>query len=143
MAKKVAGFIKLQIEAGKANPAPPIGPALGQKGVNIMAFCQDFNAKTKDRAGSILPTVITVYNDKSFTFVTKSPPAATQLLKAAGLKKGSQNPLQQVGSVTFKQVRAIAENKLNDLNAYDLDAAVKIISGTARSMGILVEKQEK
>ena len=140
MAKKVVGFIKLQIPAGKANPAPPIGPALGQRGVNIMAFCKEFNAKTQKQAGSVLPTVITVFADKSFTFVTKSPPASDLLKKAAKLSKGSQTPGAAVaGSVTLDQVKEIAKTKMKDLNAYDEDAAVKIISGSARSMGIEVK----
>ena len=140
MAKKITGFIKLQIPAGKANPAPPIGPALGQRGVNIMAFCKDFNAKTQKQAGSILPTVITVYADKSFTFITKSPPASDLLKKAAKLEKGSQKPSTDVaGSVTQEQVREIAKIKLADLNAYDEEAAMKIIAGSARSMGIEIK----
>ena len=140
MAKKVVGFIKLQIPAGKANPAPPIGPALGQRGVNIMAFCKEFNAKTQKQAGSVLPTVITVFADKSFTFVTKSPPASDLLKKAAKLSKGSQTPGTAVaGSVTLDQVKEIANTKMKDLNAYDEDAAVKIILGSARSMGIEVK----
>lgn len=140
MAKKVVGFIKLQIPAGKANPAPPIGPALGQRGVNIMAFCKEFNAKTQKQAGSILPTVITVYADKSFSFITKSPPASDLLKKAAKLEKGSQTPGKNVaGSVTMAQVREIAKTKLEDLNAYDEEAAVKIIAGSARSMGLEVK----
>ena len=140
MAKKVVGFIKLQIPAGKANPAPPIGPALGQRGVNIMAFCKEFNAKTQKQAGSVLPTVITVFADKSFTFVTKSPPASDLLKKAAKLSKGSQTPGTAVaGSVTMDQVKEIANTKMKDLNAYDEDAAVKIILGSARSMGIEVK----
>jgi large subunit ribosomal protein L11 len=140
MAKKVVGFIKLQIPAGKANPAPPIGPALGQRGVNIMAFCKEFNAKTQKQAGSVLPTVITVFADKSFTFVTKSPPASDLLKKAAKVSKGSQTPSTAVaGSVTLDQVKEIAKTKMKDLNAYDEDAAVKIISGSARSMGIEVK----
>ena len=140
MAKKVVGYIKLQIPAGKANPAPPIGPALGQRGVNIMAFCKDFNGKTQKQAGSVLPTVITVYADKSFTFITKSPPASDLLKKAANLQKGSQTPGKAVaGSVTQAQVVEIAKTKMADLNAYDEDAAVKIIQGTARSMGLEVK----
>ena len=140
MAKKIEGYLKLQIPAGKANPAPPIGPALGQRGVNIMAFCKEFNAKTQKQAGSVLPTVITVFADKSFTFVTKSPPASDLLKKAAKLGKGSQTPGTAVaGSVTLDQVKEIAKTKMKDLNAYDEDAAVKIISGSARSMGIEVK----
>ena len=138
-AKKIAGYIKLQIPAGKANPAPPIGPALGQRGINIMAFCKDFNAQTQKQAGDILPTVITVYADKSFSFITKSPPASVLLLKAAGLEKGAANPTEPVGSVTMAQVEKIAQTKLQDLNAYDVKMAARIIAGTARSMGITVE----
>ncbi len=139
MAKKITGYIKLQIPAAKANPAPPIGPALGQRGVNIMAFCKDFNAKTQKQAGSILPTVITVYADKSFSFITKSPPASDLLKKAAGVPKGSQTPGPtgaKAGSVTSAQIREIAKLKLEDLNAYDESAAMKIIAGSARSMGL-------
>ena len=139
MAKKITGFIKLHIPAGKANPAPPIGPALGGKNVNIMAFCKEFNARTQKQAGDILPTVITVYSDKSFTFVTKTPPASQMLKKAAGLKKGSQTPgTQACGKVTLDQVKEIAKAKMQDLNAYDEDQAIKIISGSARSMGLEV-----
>ena len=140
MAKKIVGFIKLQIPAGKANPAPPIGPALGQRGVNIMAFCKEFNAKTQKQVGSILPTVITVFADKSFSFITKSPPASDLLKKAAKLESASQTPGKTVaGSVTLAQVKEIAKTKMEDLNAYDEDAAVKIIMGSARSMGIEVK----
>ncbi len=140
MAKKIVGFIKLQIPAGKANPAPPIGPALGQRGVNIMAFCKDFNSKTQKQVGSILPTVITVYADKSISFITKSPPASDLLKKAAKLESASKLPGKDVaGSVTLAQVKEIAKTKMEDLNAYDEDAAVKIIKGTARSMGIEVK----
>lgn len=140
MAKKIAGYIKLQIAAGKANPSPPIGPALGQRGVNIMAFCKEFNAKTQKQAGSILPTIITVFSDKSFTFVTKSPPASELLKQMAKVGKGSQTPGKDVvGSVTLDQIREIANTKKNDLNAYDEDQAVKIISGTARSMGLEIK----
>lgn len=139
MAKKVVGFIKLQIPAGKANPAPPIGPALGQRGVNIMAFCKEFNGKTQKQAGSILPTVITVYADKSFSFITKSPPASDLLKKAAKVQKGSSTPSQTVaGSVTKAQVLEIAKLKMEDLNAFNEDAAFKIIAGSARSMGLEV-----
>jgi len=139
VAKKVVGFIKLQIPAGKANPAPPVGPALGQRGVNIMAFCKEFNAKTQKMAGDTLPTVITVYADKSFTFITKSPPASSLLLKAANLKKGSQTPPASCGTIPLAKVEEIAERKMADLNAYDKEAAVKIILGTARSMGLEVK----
>ena len=141
MAKKVVGFIKLQIPAGAANPAPPVGPALGQKGVNIMEFCKQFNAKTKEQAGLIIPVVITVFSDKSFTFITKTPPAAILLLKAAKLEKGSGEPNRnKVGKVSKKQVREIAEMKMTDLNAASVDAAMSMVSGTARSMGITVEE---
>lgn len=144
MAKKVVGFIKLQIPAGQANPAPPVGPALGQKGVNIMEFCKQFNARTKDQQGLIIPVVITVYSDKSFTFITKTPPAATLLLKAAKLEKGSGEPnRKKVGKVTKKQVREIAELKMPDLNAASLEAAMSMVAGTARSMGITVEEEER
>ncbi len=140
MAKKVVGFIKLQIPAGAANPAPPVGPALGQKGVNIMEFCKQFNAKTKDQAGLIIPVVITVFSDKSFTFITKTPPAAVLLLKAAKLEKGSGEPNRnKVGKVSKKQVREIAQMKMTDLNAASVDAAMSMVAGTARSMGITVE----
>ena len=140
MAKKVVGFIKLQIPAGAANPAPPVGPALGQKGVNIMEFCKQFNAKTKDQAGLIIPVVITVFSDKSFTFITKTPPAAVLLLKAAKLEKGSGEPNRtKVGKVSKKQVREIAEMKMTDLNAASVNAAMSMVAGTARSMGITVE----
>ncbi|KZK74641.1 MAG: 50S ribosomal protein L11 [Pelodictyon luteolum] len=140
MAKKVIGFIKLQIPAGAANPAPPVGPALGQKGVNIMEFCKQFNAKTQSEAGMIIPVVITVFSDKSFTFITKTPPAAVLLLKEAKLQKGSGEPNRnKVGTVTRDQVRKIAELKMPDLNAFDLRGAEEMIMGTARSMGIVVE----
>lgn len=139
MAKKIVGFIKLQIPAGKANPSPPIGPALGQRGVNIMAFCKEFNAKTQKQSGSILPTVITVYADKSFSFITKSPPASDLLKKAAKLEKGSKTPGTAVaGSVTHAQILEIARTKLADLNAYDEAQGAKIIAGSARSMGLEV-----
>ena len=140
MAKKIAALIKLQIPAGKANPAPPIGPALGAKGVNIMGFCKEFNAKTQKQAGDILPTIITVYGDKSFSFITKTPPATQLLMKAAGISKGSQTPSKaSCGTVSLDKVKEIAKTKMEDLNAYDLDAAVKIISGSARSMGLDVK----
>ena len=140
MAKKVTGFIKLQIPAGQANPAPPVGPALGQKGVNIMEFCKQFNARTKEQAGLIIPVIITVFSDKSFTFITKTPPAATLLLKAAKLEKGSGEPSRnKVGKVTSKQVRDIATQKMPDLNANTIEAAMRMVAGTARSMGITVE----
>src|SRR2546427_8461595 len=137
MAKKVVGQIKLQIPAGQANPAPPVGPALGQQGVNIMAFCKEFNATTKEQAGLIIPVVITVYQDKSFTFITKSPPASVLLKKAAGIATGSKAPnKEKVGKVTRKQVLDIVKMKLKDLNAANEEAAFRIIAGTARSMGI-------
>lgn len=140
MAKKITGKIKLQIPAGQANPAPPVGPALGQQGVNIMEFCKAFNAATQDRAGLVIPVVITVYQDKSFTFITKSPPAASLLKRAAGLAKGSPNPnKEKVGKVTRDQIIEIVRTKGKDLNAVDEDKAVRIIEGTARSMGIEVE----
>ena len=140
MAKKVTGMIKLQIPAGQANPAPPVGPALGQQGVNIMEFCKAFNAATQSQAGLVIPVVITVYQDKSFTFITKSPPAATLLKKAAGIAKGSPTPnREKVGTVTRKDLEEIAKTKEKDLNARDVDHAVQIIAGTARSMGIEVE----
>ena len=138
--KKVVGFVKLQIPAGGANPAPPVGPALGQKGVNIMEFCKQFNARTQSQAGLIIPVVITVFSDKSFTFITKTPPAAVLLTKAAKLEKGSGEPNKtKVGKVTKKQVREIAEMKMADLNANDVEAAMSMVAGTARSMGIVVE----
>ena len=140
MAKKVVGFIKLQIPGGQANPAPPVGPALGQHQVNIMQFCQAFNAQTQDKQGDIIPVEITVYEDRSFTFVLKTPPAAEMIKKAAGVPKGSSTPnTVKVASITSAQVKEIAEAKMVDLNANDLDAASKIIAGTARSMGITVQ----
>ena len=139
MAKEIVGQIKLQIPAGQANPAPPVGPALGQHGVNIMEFCKTFNARTQGQQGLIIPVVITVYSDRSFTFVTKTPPAAVLLLRAAGLQKGSGVPNKnKVGKVTKKQVEEIAKTKMPDLNAASLDAAIKTVEGTARSMGIEV-----
>lgn len=140
MAKKEVGFIKLQIPAGQANPAPPVGPALGAQQVNIMQFCQAFNADTADRAGMILPVEITVYEDRSFSYVIKTPPAAFLLLKAAGVEKGSGVPNKtKVAKVTWAQVEEIAQTKMADLNANDIEAAKKIIAGTARSMGFVVE----
>ncbi|MGE0175161.1 MAG: 50S ribosomal protein L11 [Oligoflexales bacterium] len=140
MAKKVVGLIKLQIPAGKANPAPPIGPALGQRGVNIMAFCKEFNAKTQKQAGSILPTIITVYTDKSFSFITKSPPASDLLKKAAKIERGAQKPgTESAGTVTKAQIAEIAKIKMADLNAFTEEAAMKIIEGSARSMGLQVK----
>jgi large subunit ribosomal protein L11 len=138
--KKVVGFIKLQIPAGQANPAPPVGPALGQKGVNIMEFCKQFNTRTQKQAGLIIPVVITVFSDKSFTFITKTPPAAVLLARAAKIEKGSAEPNRtKVGKVTTQQVREIAEMKMPDLNAADLEAAMSMVAGTARSMGLTVE----
>lgn len=140
MAKKAVGEIKLQIPAGQANPAPPVGPALGQRGVNIMEFCKAFNAKTKAGNGILTPVVITVYQDKSFSFITKTPPASTLLRMAAKIKKGSAIPNRdKVGTVTFDQVKQIAEQKMEDLNAASIEAAMKIVEGTARSMGLLVK----
>ena len=139
MAKEVAGLIKLQIRGGAANPAPPVGPALGAKGVNIMEFCKQFNARTQDKAGKVLPAVITVYKDKSFDFVIKTPPAAVQLLEAAKLKSGSpESNRVKVGRVNWDQVRAIAEDKMPDLNCFSIESAMKVVAGTARSMGINV-----
>ena len=139
MAKEVAGLIKLQIRGGAANPSPPVGPALGAKGVNIMEFCKQFNARTQDKAGKVLPAVITVYSDKSFDFVIKTPPAAVQLMEAAKLKKGSsESNRSKVGKVTWDQVRAIAEDKMPDLNCFSVESAMRMVAGTARSMGINV-----
>ncbi len=140
MAKKVVGFIKLQIPAGQANPAPPVGPALGQKGVNIMEFCKQFNARTQAQAGLIIPVIITVFSDKSFTFITKTPPAAVLLVKAAKVAKGSGEPNRnKVGKVTRAQVREIAQTKMPDLNTTDIEAAMSMVEGTAKSLGIAVE----
>lgn len=140
MAKKIAGYIKLQIPAGKANPSPPVGPALGQKGVNIMEFCKQFNAKTSDKDGLIIPVVITVFTDKSFTFITKTPPAAVLLKRAAKIEKGSpESNRNKVGKVNKTQLKEIAELKMPDLNANDIDNAMSMIAGTARSMGLTVE----
>ena len=140
MAKKIAGFIKLQIPAGKANPSPPVGPALGQKGVNIMEFCKQFNAKTQDKDGLIIPVVITVFSDKSFTFITKTPPAAVLLKRAAKVEKGSAEPHRnKVAKVSTAQVKEIAQMKMPDLNAFDIEHASSMVAGTARSMGITVE----
>ena len=139
MAKAIKGHIKLQIPAGQANPAPPVGPALGQHGVNIMEFCKSFNSRTQKQAGMIIPVVITVFQDRSFTFITKTPPASILLKKAAGIEKGSHNPGKELeGQVTKSQVKEIAELKMVDLNANDVEAAMKIIEGTARSMGMTV-----
>jgi len=140
MAKKITGFIKLQIPAGKANPAPPVGPALGQHGVNIMEFCKAFNAKTQDQPGKIIPVVITVYADRSFTFITKTPPVPSLILEAIGVKKGSGEPnKEKVGSISIKQVEEIAQIKLPDLNTKKIKSAINMVKGTARSMGVVVE----
>ena len=139
MARRVIAVVKLQIGAGKANPAPPVGPALGQHGVNIMQFCKDYNARTQSQAGMVIPAEITIYQDRSFTFVTKTPPAKDLLLKAAGVDKGSPQPnVDKVGTVTRDQVREIAEMKMKDLNAVDIEGAMRMIEGSARSMGIVV-----
>jgi large subunit ribosomal protein L11 len=139
MAKEIAAFIKLQIKGGAANPSPPVGPALGSKGVNIMDFCKQFNARTQDKAGKVLPVIITVYSDKSFDFVVKQPPVAIQLKEAAKVQKGSAQPNRdKVGQVTWDQVREIAQDKMPDMNCFTLEAAMRMIAGTARSMGINV-----
>ncbi len=139
MAKEIAAFIKLQIKGGAANPSPPVGPALGSKGVNIMDFCKQFNAKTQDKAGKVLPVIITVYTDKSFDFVVKQPPVAVQLKEAAKIKSGSKQPnREKVGQVTWEQVKAIAQDKMPDLNCFTVEAAMRMVAGTARSMGINV-----
>jgi len=141
MAKKIKAIIRLQIEAGKANPAPPIGPALAGHGINIMAFCKEYNARTSNRSGDIIPAEITVYTDSSFTFILKTPPAAVLLRKAAGIEKGSAVPnKEKVGTLTRAQIREIAEAKLKDLNAIDLEGAMRQIEGTARSMGLIIEE---
>jgi large subunit ribosomal protein L11 len=140
MAKEVAGLIKLQIRGGGANPSPPVGPALGSKGVNIMDFCKQFNARTQDKAGKVIPVVITVYADKSFDFVTKTPPVAVQLLEVAKSKKGSKEPNRdKVAQVTWDQVKAIARDKMEDLNCFTIESAMKMVAGTARSMGITIK----
>lgn len=142
MAKEVIGLIKLQVRGGAANPSPPVGPALGAKGVNIMEFCKQFNARTQDKAGKVLPVVITVYADKSFDFIIKTPPAAVQLMEAAKLKKGSpESNRKKVGKVSWDQVRAIAEDKMPDLNCFTVDSAMNMVAGTARSMGITITGQ--
>lgn len=139
MAKEVTGFLKIQVKGGSANPAPPIGPALGSKGVNIMEFCKQFNARTQDKAGMVLPVVITIYSDKSFDFIIKTPPAAILLMEAAKASKGSaESNRTKVGSVTWDQVKKIAETKMPDLNAFELNSAMSMVAGTARSMGITV-----
>ena len=143
MAKEVSGLIKLQIKGGAANPAPPVGPALGSKGVNIMEFCKQFNARTQDKAGKVVPVVITVYSDKSFDFVLKTAPAASQIMTLGNLKKGSGEPNRaKVGSITWDQVRTIAEDKLPDLNCFTVDSAMSMVAGTARSMGVTVKGGE-
>ena len=140
MAKEVAGFIKLQIKGGAANPSPPVGPALGSKGINIMDFCKQFNARTQDKAGKILPVVITYYADKSFSFVVKTTPVAVQLLEAAKVKGGSAEPnRKKVAEITWDQVKTIAEDKMPDLNCFEVEAAMKMVAGTARSMGISIK----
>ncbi|GAB4092453.1 50S ribosomal protein L11 [Flaviaesturariibacter terrae] len=140
MAKEITGYVKLQCKGGQANPAPPIGPALGSKGVNIMEFCKQFNARTQDKQGKVLPVLLTVYSDKSFDFIIKTPPAAVQLKDAAKIQSGSKEPnRQKVGKVTWDQVKAIAEDKMADLNAFTLDSAMSMVAGTARSMGLTVE----
>ncbi|MBW6499996.1 MAG: 50S ribosomal protein L11 [Bacteroidales bacterium] len=140
MAKEVAGIIKLQIRGGAANPSPPVGPALGSKGVNIMDFCKQFNSRTQDKAGKVIPVVITVYSDKSFDFVTKTPPVAVQLLEISKAKKGSQEPNRnKVAAITWEQVKTIAADKMEDLNCFTIESAVKMVAGTARSMGIAVK----
>jgi large subunit ribosomal protein L11 len=140
MAKKITGFIKLQIPAGQATPAPPVGPALGQKGVNIMEFCKQFNARTQSQQGLLIPVVITVFSDKSFTFITKTPPASILIMKELKLEKGSAEPNRiKVGKITNEQIRKIAESKMKDLNASSVESAMSMVAGTARSMGVLVE----
>jgi large subunit ribosomal protein L11 len=140
MAKEISAFVKLQVKGGQANPAPPVGPALGSKGVNIMEFCKQFNARTQDRPGKVLPVLITVYNDKSFDFIIKTPPAAVQLLEAAKLQSGSKEPNRdKVGKVNWAQVELIAKDKMNDLNCFTVESAMKMVAGTARSMGITVD----
>lgn len=140
MAKEISGFVKLQVKGGQANPAPPVGPALGSKGVNIMEFCKQFNARTQEKQGKVLPVLITVYADKSFDFVIKTPPAAVQLMEAAKLKSGSKEPNRsKVGKVSWNQVEEIAKDKMEDLNAFTLKSAMTMVAGTARSMGITVE----
>jgi len=139
MAKEVSGIIKLQIKGGSANPSPPVGPALGAKGVNIMEFCKQFNARTQDKAGKVIPVIITVYRDKSFDFIIKTPPVAVQLLEATKLQKGSPEPNRnKIGAVTWEQIQKIAEDKMIDLNAFTVESAMKMVAGTARSMGITV-----
>lgn len=143
MAKEISGYVKLQCKGGQANPAPPIGPALGSKGVNIMEFCKQFNARTQDKMGKVLPVLLTVYTDKSFDFVIKTPPAAVQLMEAAKIQKGSkESNRQKVGKVNWKQIEEIAKDKMPDLNAFTLDSAMSMVAGTARSMGITVDGEK-
>ncbi len=143
MAKEVAGLIKLQIKGGAANPSPPVGPALGSKGVNIMEFCKQFNARTQDKAGKVIPVIITVYKDKSFDFVLKTPPVAVQLLEITKLKSGSAEPnRKKVASITWEQVKAIATDKMEDLNCFTIESAMSMVAGTARSMGITVQGEQ-
>jgi large subunit ribosomal protein L11 len=140
MAKQISGYVKLQVKGGQANPAPPIGPALGSKGINIMEFCKQFNARTQDRIGKVLPVLITVYSDKSFEFIIKTPPAAVQILEAAKLQSGSKEPNRnKVGKVNWTQVEAIAKDKMPDLNCFTVESAMRMVAGTARSMGVNVE----
>lgn len=140
MAKEISGFVKIQAKGGQANPAPPIGPALGSKGINIMEFCKQFNARTQDKIGKVLPVLITVYTDKSFDFIIKTPPAAVQLMEAAKIQKGSkESNRQKVGKVKWDQIEAIAKDKMSDLNCFTLESAMSMVAGTARSMGITVE----
>ncbi len=142
MAKEISKVIKVQVRGGAANPSPPVGPALGAAGVNIMEFCKQFNGRTQDKAGQLLPVEITVFKDKSFSFIIKTPPAAVQLMQAAKVKKGSGEPnIKKIGSVTWDQVKAIAEDKMQDLNAFTVESAMKLVAGTARSMGISVKGQ--
>jgi large subunit ribosomal protein L11 len=140
MAKEISGYVKLQVKGGQANPAPPIGPALGSKGVNIMEFCKQFNARTQDKMGKVLPVLLTVFTDKSFEFVIKTPPAAVQLMEASKVQKGSKEPnRQKVGKVTWSQVEEIAKDKMSDLNCFTVESAMRMVAGTARSMGLTVE----
>lgn len=140
MAKEITGYVKLQVKGGQANPAPPVGPALGSKGINIMEFCKQFNARTQDKIGKVLPVLITVYSDKSFEFIIKTPPASVQLLEAAKVQKGSKEPNRsKVGKVNWSQVEAIAKDKMSDLNCFTTESAMRLVAGTARSMGITVE----
>ncbi len=140
MAKEISGLIKLQIKGGAANPSPPVGPALGAKGVNIMEFCKQFNARTQDQAGKVIPVIITVFKDKSFEFIIKTPPVAVQIMEVANLKKGSSEPNRdKVATITWEQIRSIAEGKMKDLNAFTVESAMRMVAGTARSMGVKVK----